>query len=59
MIAALSEVPMNDEQRNFVRQLIHHAINSATTSLIWRLPTLIIVVLLAALIGAVFYFNLY
>lgn len=50
---------MNDEQRNFVRQLIHHAINSATTSLIWRLPTLVIVVLLATLIGAVFYFNLY
>jgi hypothetical protein len=53
------EIGMNDEQRNFVRQLLHQAINSATNSLIWRLPTLILVLLLVGLIWAVFQFNLF
>ena len=50
---------MNNEQRNFVRQLVHQAIRSSMSSLIWRLPTLVVLVLLALLIGAVFYFGLY
>jgi len=50
---------MNNEQRNFVRQLVHHAIRSSMSSVIWRLPMPVVLVLLALLIGAVVYFGLY
>ena len=56
---ALKGTGMNDEQRKFARQLIHHAIHSATGSLIWRLPTFLLVLLLGVLIWAVFQFNLF
>ena len=57
--SALKGTGMNDEQRKFARKLIHHAIHSATGSLIWRLPTFMLVLLLAVLIWAVFQFNLF
>ena len=57
--SALKGTGMNNEQRKFAKQLIHHAINSATGSLIWRLPTFMLVLLLAVLIWAVFQFNLF
>jgi hypothetical protein len=50
---------MNDEPRKFLRQLVHQAIHSSITSVIWRLPTLAVLVLLALLVGVVFYFGLY
>ena len=50
---------MNNEQRKSARKLVHHAIHSATGSLIWRLPTFLLVLLLAVLIWAVFQFNLF
>ena len=50
---------MNNEQRKFVRQLVNQAIRSATSSVMWRLPMPVVLVLLALLIGAAFYFGLY
>ncbi len=50
---------MNNEQRRFMRQLAHRAINSGVRSIMWRMPTLMLVVVIAALIGAVWYWELW
>lgn len=50
---------MNDPARNFLRQILHQAIHSGIHSLLWRLPTLMLVVVIGALIFAVWYWQLF
>jgi hypothetical protein len=50
---------MDDQQRQFLRNLIHQAIQSALNATIWRLPTPVLLVLLGSLIAVVIYFGLY
>ena len=50
---------MNDPARNFLRQLLHQAINSGIHSLLWRLPTLMLVLVISAMIFAVWYWQLF
>lgn len=50
---------MDDQGKNFIRQLLHHAIHSGITSLLWRLPTLFLLVVVILMIAAVWYFKLF
>jgi hypothetical protein len=50
---------MDDQQRQFLRNIIHGVIQSALNATIWRLPTPVLLVLVVALISAVFYFRLF
>jgi hypothetical protein len=50
---------MDDQQRQFLRNLVHQAIQAALNATIWRLPTPVLLVLLGSLIAAVIYFRLY
>ena len=50
---------MNNEQRRFVRKLVHQGIQASLNRLIRWMPMLAVLVLLGLLIRAVVHFELY
>lgn len=50
---------MDDRVRNFVRQLLHQSIHSGIRTLLWRLPTLLLILVIIGLIAAVWYWDLF
>ena len=50
---------MDPQQRDFWRRLLHQGINAAIRTIIWRMPLLLVMALLAVLIFVVIYFRLY
>jgi hypothetical protein len=50
---------VDDRQGKFVKNLLHSTINMLIFRIISRFPTWMVIVLLAAALGAVWYFNLY
>lgn len=53
-------VPIVDEsQRNFLRSLLHQMLQSSLNSVMWRLPTALLVLLIAGLIAVIWYYQLY
>lgn len=50
---------MDDQQRQFLRNIIHSVIHSALNATIWRLPTAVLLTLVVVLIGVVFWFRLF
>jgi hypothetical protein len=53
------DASMDDQQRQFLRNLLHQVLNSSILSVIWRLPTPVLVGLIGVTIFAIFYFRLF
>ena len=43
----------------FISRLVDHAISAAIRTIFWRLPMVVVLVLLALLVGAAIYWKLY
>lgn len=50
---------MDDRAREFFKNLLHQAIHAGVWQMMWRLPTLWLVIALGLMIAAVVYWQLY
>ena len=50
---------MDPRLRDYLRQLLQNAINAAMTSVFWKMLLVWTLIILAVLLGIVFYFGLY
>ncbi len=50
---------MDDQQRQFVRNLLHQVLNSGLHAVMWRMPTMLLLILIAGTAAAIWYFKLY
>ena len=50
---------MTPELRAFFQRLLHQAINAGIQSAFWKMPLVVVLILLAVLIGVAVYFKLY
>jgi len=50
---------MDDQLRGFLRNIIQHAIHSGINALFFRMPAVLILLVVSALIGVAVYFKLY
>ena len=50
---------MDPQLRDFWKRLLHSGIDAAIRTIIWRLPLVLVVIVLAILIFVVLYFRLY
>ncbi len=50
---------MDDQQRQFVRNLLHQFLHSAIHAVMWRMPTMLLLLLIAGAAAAIWYFRLY
>jgi hypothetical protein len=50
---------MDEPQRQFLRNLLHQVLNSAIHSAVWRLPTIGLLVVIAAVGAAIWYYRLW
>jgi hypothetical protein len=50
---------MDQDQKKFIRSLLHQVMNSAISATIWRLPRPVLLGLVGVIILALWYFKLY
>lgn len=51
--------PSNPKASEFFRQLLHTVLNASIFATIWRLPTVVLVLLIVGIIALIAYFGLY